>query len=285
VGPDSTKSADEFLESVSAVKASHPPSLASPGARVALEGTGWEAFHDGCDLRVALWLRILLECAVPIPRPLTYVYRHLGLTRRRGASLVKELVNSGYASKHRINPARRGGGMSLLEVSEAGYRLLSDARLPCEAPENAVGGGWLHGLCSRVVTAIARSDGYTASYEVSLGLEQTLRIDIMLSDGPYNKIFSQCCFSSPEREAENAIVALGIPSVQSGRLLLVCRDKRFAHTLAEILAPDPAYQRSRERVAIRVFGDLLAQYYERPDDGLCHDDNHIQSESEECSET
>jgi hypothetical protein len=169
---------------------------------------------------------------------------------------------------HQYHPCRRGGAIKVPEVTDTGWNELH--RFDMKRPIQVLGGGWEHNLCGLVVGELGRQKKYRPSYEVPVGLHKKLRVDVVLENLLAERVYCQCCFSSAEREAANAVEALSGPPVTFGQLLLICRDKAFANKLSKLLKGSLCRQ---QHLRIKVFGDLLESYYKKVGDGLLWNDH------------
>jgi hypothetical protein len=119
-----------------------------------------------------------------------------------------------------------------------------------------------------VVGAIGKRHKYRDFYEVSIGPQRDLRIDVVLESFDKPRIYCQCCFSSDEREVEAAVKALSIIPAEAGRLMLICKDKTLQKNISRLLKKENNYKKLQERVSIRLFGDLLEYYHKRHEGNL-----------------
>lgn len=260
---DFLKTTKDFLASVVSTKA---PNTYLPGTtgKGLSTSASIQPFSSAINKgREALLLQILFLCAVLIPPPLTDIYQHLQLARNKGVSLVKELINSGFALLHQFHPSRRGGCFKNLEVLDSGWSFLENSGLYVKRPKLVLGGGWRHNLSGIVTAEVAKWQKYQPSFEVITGPTKKVRMDLVLEKDGEIKIFVQCCFSSPEREYINAITALSSPPVTLGRLSLVCKDKKFANDLSKLFKSDPVYKKHHDKVTVKVFADILEHYYKK----------------------
>jgi hypothetical protein len=259
------KATKDFFEHIVAVKA---PSVYLPGyaSRSPVSGNVMPSKANAIvDERRALSLRILRRAGVRIPPPFTHIYEQEEVSRTMGARLVRDLVNSGYMQVYQYHPSRRGGAIKIPRVLDPGWLELS--QFGTERPEQVLGGGWDHDLCGKVVGAIGKRQNYRDSYEVLIGPEKDVRIDVVLEAVNKPRLYCQCCFSSASREVETAVRALSIIPVEAGRLLLVCRDKAIANTISRLLKKEDNYKQLQERILIKLFGDLLEYYHKRYEGG------------------
>ena len=142
------------------------------------------------------------------------------------------------------------------------------SRFGITSPKPVLGGGWDHNLCGLVVGELGRRRHYRLSYEVPIGPEKKTRVDAVLEGVNRETIYCQCCFSAIQREADNAVTLLSTPPVTSGHLLLVCRDKAFANILLKLVKREAVYLQHQHQVSIKVFGDVLEQYYKKSDEDV-----------------
>jgi len=208
----------------------------------------------------------LMLAGIPIPPRVGDIYEQIAVPRNKGASLIKDLINSGYMLVYQCHPSRRGGAIRIPRITDPGWLELS--RVDMERPEQVLGGGWDHDLCGKVLGAIGKRQKYQPFYEVPIGPQKKVRVDAVLQASNGDRIFCQCCFSSAEREIEVAVEALLIPSVAASRLLMVCRDRALANQLSNLLKKTDICEQVKQCISIRLFGDLLEHYYKKSKESL-----------------
>ena len=263
---DPLKPTTDFLNSITVQKAPSvylPESASrSPVSMNAMPGTA----NPITDERRALSRRILLAAGVYIPPPLTRIYDTVEVPRTIGARLVRDLVNGGYMLVYQYHPSRRGGAIKIPRVLDPGW--LELRQFGMERPEQVLGGGWDHDLCGKVVGSVGKRQNYRAFYEVPIGPQKDVRIDVVLEATNKPRLYCQCCFSSAAREVEAAVRALSTILAGAGRLLLVCRDKALAGTISPLLKKEETCRQLHERISIKLFGDLLEHYHMRNEGGM-----------------
>ncbi|MFC1781209.1 hypothetical protein ACFLZ8_02995, partial [Planctomycetota bacterium] len=119
-----------------------------------------------------------------------------------------------------------------------------------------------------LIRAMGKRHKYRDSYEVPIGPQRDLRIDVVLESFDKPRIYCQCCFSSAEREVEAAVKALSIIPAEAGSLLLVCKDKTIEKNISRLLKKENNYKQIQKRISIKLFGDLLEYYHKRQEGNL-----------------
>ena len=91
-----------------------------------------------------------------------------------------------------------------------------------------------------------------------------IRFDVVWEDRDGNRTFWQCGQSDPEREVEAALKAIEIPCVADSKLVIVCRDRKFADKVESLLKKKAKEnEKIKKLISIELFGDLLDNYYEQ----------------------
>jgi hypothetical protein len=263
---DTMKPTRDFLASVVARKR---PTVYLPAATVRRGGGcgGGERLHQSQDPgKRGLILRILMLGAAPIPPMVTDIYEKIGVDRAKGRQLVTEVVNAGLVLEHQYHPSRRGGAIKVLENTEAGYRELEP--LGIAQPNRVIQGSWEHNLCGAVLGAEGKRHHYQVSYEVLVGPEKDVRLDTVWQGQDGRRVFWQCAFSSPEREAQAVKRVWAGGLLADAQLVVVCRDGSFKTKLASLLKHQNVRDQSSERVGLMVFGDVLEHYYKESPEAL-----------------
>jgi len=201
-------------------------------------------------------LRILILLAKPIPPSLTNLYNQVGISRARGVSIIKKLETRGLVKLHKFLTGKRGGQLTLLEITRIGWSVLSNHGI--HQPKPVTKGSWEHNLGALAIGELHRHQRDSIDYELDLG---GVRMDIRTRSKTGQITFYQICISSPEREVQSVIKAMKIPVVKTNRLVLVCRDKSFEKKVISLLQkvyPTGAFNKT---ITIRLVGDALAKVY------------------------
>jgi len=188
------------------------------------------------------------------------------VNRAKGTRLVKELINSGFIIEKRYHPSRRGGGIKLPSITDAGVVELKHFGI--KLPAQVIQGSWDHNLCGATLGEIGKRKQYQVFYEVPVGPKKDVRIDVVWQAKNGQRIFWQCGVSSPEREAEVATKVLTNPALAKSRLGLACLDKVFANRLSNFLKKTRCYEQIQQYVSIKLFGDVLEHYYKKSKESL-----------------
>jgi hypothetical protein len=263
---DPMKATKDFLDGIVAQKAPTIFLPESPSGSSSFVDLSDGALNSIDSERRKLSLGILRAAATHIPPPVTHIYEQEELSRTRGASIVKYLVNGGYMRVYQYHASRRGGAMKIPRVMDRGWAELSQFGM--QPPQNVLGGGWEHNLCGKVLGAVGKRQHYRPSYEVPIGLCNNVRIDLVLAAINMARLYCQCCFSSAEREVEIAIKILSIIPAETGRLVMVCRDKAFLNAVSRLLKKADGDKQCHERISLKVFGDVLEHYYKKSQETL-----------------
>lgn len=204
------RTAEGFLQTVRAVKA---PSVYLPQKSADRYGrptiTEWS---NGASAEISsLYIQLLILAAVILPRPLTQMYKQLCITGAKGARAVRELVNVGLVLVHTFPTGKRGGGIRILQVTEAGWNKLSEYRV--KRPKTLTRGGWAHNLIAAALGTLGTGQGFRVAYEVVVG---DLRMDVRWQSPTGKLMFFQIALSRADREVEAVIKAMKVPAVAAG---------------------------------------------------------------------
>jgi hypothetical protein len=260
------KATKNFLSSIVAQKAPSvylSESTSQVSSLGGLVGKGSQATYEN---RKDLLLRILMFASVPIPPSFTDIYQQIGVNRNKGTRLIKELINSGFIVEKRYHPSRRGGGIKLPSITDAGMAELK--LFGIKSAVKVIQGSWDHNLCGVALGEIGKRKQYQVFYEVPVGPKKDVRIDVIWQAKNGQRIFWQCGVSSAQREAEVASKILRSPALTSNKLGLACIDKAFSTRLSHFLEKIPFYKQNRRDVSIRLFGDVLEHYYKKSKESL-----------------
>jgi DNA-binding Lrp family transcriptional regulator len=263
---DPMKTTKDFLDSIVAQKA---PSVYLPESTYqasTLEGVIGRGRQSAYESRKDLSLRILMLAAGPIPPPFTDMFQQIGVSRTAGARLVKELINSGLVVEKQYHPARRGGGIKLPCITDAGVAELK--RFGIKPPARVIQGSWDHNLCGTALGEIGKRKHYRVFYEVPIGPEKDVRIDVVWQAPDGSRVFWQCVFSSAEREVEAALRAVKTPAITNAKLGLVCANKTLADRVSNLLQKTDCYRDIQPYVSIKLCGDVLEHYYKKSEGSL-----------------
>ena len=243
--------AEEFCGNVTARKAAKLYLPASKTGSTA-SGVGLGAgIGDEC-------IRLLVLVATPLPRPLTWVYEQLRVTRTKGGRLVRQLVNAGLVCEHIFATGKQGGSLKILEVTNAGWDKLSELRM--EQPKALTHGGWEHNLVAAALELIGRGSKRKVSFEVVVS---DVRVDVCWQNPTGQIIFFQIGTSNPDREAANFLKASQTTVVQSNRLILVCRDKKFGERVKKLLKAEGHAGLAKGKLELRLAGEILQCVYDK----------------------
>ncbi|MCF7955252.1 MAG: MarR family winged helix-turn-helix transcriptional regulator [Phycisphaerae bacterium] len=244
---------DKFLQSIRFVEC---PTLYLPDARTAVSSGTKPSSKSGEDLSI----KALTLLAVPIPPRITDLYEMLNINRTKGSRLIKNLINSGFIIQHQYHPSRAGGSIKLLEITPTGWQKLKP--LGIDPPSKLIQGSWEHNLCGAVLSVIGKQQKYKVLYEVPVGPEKTVRIDVIWENEDGKRIYWQCGVSSHQREAQSIIKALEVPAIRSGQLALLCKNKNFGNQVSKLLNAKSKY------VSIKLISDALDHYYKKTGESL-----------------
>ena len=244
---------ERFQQSLHYVKR---PTLYLPEAKTAASSgikSSSKSFED-------LSTKGLTLLAVHIPPRITDLYEMLDTNRTKGSRLIKNLINSGFVIQHQYHSSRAGGSIKLLEITPTGWQQLMAINI--NPPSKLIQGSWEHNLCAAVLGTIGKQQNYKVLYEVPIGPEKTVRIDVIWQSKEGKRIYWQCGVSSPQREAQSIIKALEIPAIRSGKLALLCKNKNFGNQVTKLL------DAKNKQVSIKLIGEALEHYYKKTGESL-----------------
>lgn len=244
---------EKFLQRLHYVKC---PALYLPEAKTAVSSD----IKSSSKSVESLLIKALTLLAVPLPPRTTDLYEMLNINRAKGSRLIKNLINSGFIIQHQYHPSKAGGSIKVLEITTIGWQKLMTINI--NPPSKLIQGSWEHNLCGAMLSAIGKQLNYKVLYEVPVGLEKTVRIDVIWQSEDGKRIYWQCGVSSPQREALSIIKALEVPAIRSGKLALLCKNKNFGNQVSKLLDAKSEY------VSIKLIGDAFERYYKKTGESL-----------------
>jgi hypothetical protein len=259
---NSSKATKDFFDSLTTIE---EPSFYLPGSVAVGHNRDKFSYSDTkktSETRLSKLREILNWAGAYIPGPYTAMYENIGVNRTQGLSLVREAIDIGWITEGQYHPSRRGGCIKIPLPTEKGWQELEC--LGKERPEAVLGGGKDHDLGGKVLKVLGNWHGYsTCLYEILIGVEKNVRTDVVLQNTKGERIYCQCCFSDAPREAVAGCKILSVTPAETSKVLFVTKDKAFSYNLLKLLSKEAVYQQNKERVFMRVFGDLLEAYYKR----------------------
>ena len=263
---DPMKPTKDFLDSIVAQKAPNVYLPESTHQASTLEGVIGRGGPSAYESRKDLSLRILMLAAGPIPPPFTDMFQQIGVSRTVGGRLVKELVNSGFIVEKAYHPSRRGGGIKLPCITDAGVAELK--RFGIKPAARVIQGSWDHNLCGTALGEIGKRKHYRVFYEVPIGSEKDVRIDVVWQAQDGGRVFWQCVFSSADREVEAALRAIKTLAITNAKLGLVCANKTLADRVSNLLKKTDCWRDIEQYVSVKLFADVLEHYYKKSEGSL-----------------
>ncbi len=108
---------------------------------------------------------------------LTGVDKQAGISRGRGSTLRKALEREELIKMHRIKTGRRGGQIKVTEITDKGYELLKQFKVPVQKPagRGSYGHKWWQWIICEFFErrgAIARPEQEVASKAIEVGVTQ-----------------------------------------------------------------------------------------------------------------
>lgn len=197
-------------------------------------------------------LRVLIAAARRVPPPLTHIYQNAGLSRKQGRQAVQGLCQRGLVREHRFSTGRRGGRLSLLELTEAGWQAASQRGV--RQPRPLTRGGWAHDVIAGALVAIGRRTGWRVDCEQPLGGG---RVDVVWQGSDGRRIAYQIGLSDPQREAETLARMAGRADTTTVRLVAVVPDKGFGQRLQQALGRQDGSGELGAQVEMRLAGSVL----------------------------
>jgi DNA-binding Lrp family transcriptional regulator len=198
-------------------------------------------------------LEFMVAAATGLPVPLTELYRRLGISGTEGWRIVKRLQDVGFIRIHNFSTGKRGGQLSLPEVTDPAWQFL--IRKGLYRPKSRTNGDWEHEIADVLIEAEGKKQGQKVSFEPDLG---GMRADVQWLDPKTGKrwIFN-IGISRPAHEVDSIEKFLKLPAASDCKFTLVCRDAEFVRNVKAILK-----QRKREgailrRIEIKLVADFV----------------------------
>jgi len=181
-------------------------------------------------------IELMVHVAASLPAPVTKIYARMALSSTAGRRIIKRLQELGLARIHCFPTGKRGGQISLIELTEPAWELLREKGFA--KPKPKTGGDWEHEVAAQLIEAEGKKLGYKVSFEVELG---GVRVDVQWLDTKtgQRKLFN-IGISRPAYEVESIEKLLKLPASNDSNLTLVARDSTFAKKVNSIIkATDP----------------------------------------------
>jgi len=170
-------------------------------------------------------LRLFLEDVAAHPGAgVTDRYRRLGLSRRKGTVLKKQLVEAGLVRG--VDVPLPGGRVTLLELSNDGLAVLGQ---PTASPRH---GGVVHKFWVERIAQALRSGGYAVNFETAIGGGQA--VDLVAINGNMSVAVE---VEVSGRRLDASLEKLG--RAAGARAILACADNVVADRARQRVKADP----------------------------------------------
>jgi DNA-binding MarR family transcriptional regulator len=195
---------------------------------------------------------MILSVTGPI-KPLTKLYDMLQVSRPTGVKLTKRLEAIGFICIHTFATGKRGGKISLVEVTEAGWDILNKCGV--FKKKNKTNGSWEHETAAAAIEVYARKNNETVDFEIDVG---GVRVDVRSTDpmGGRQTLYN-IGVSSVERECDSIERYIKLPAANNASFILVVRDPDFSRKVEAELKRRGISDDAAKKVTIKLFTDYL----------------------------
>ena len=198
-------------------------------------------------------IQMLTMAAMDKPQQLCKIYDLLGVNRRDGRKIVDNLELKGLLRIHTFSTGKVGGQVSYPEVMDIGWQVLETKGFVKPLP--LTGGGFLHNLCAKLVTAAEKAQGRNVRYEVDI---YGKRLDVESRDGKTGeRTFFNIGISSPDREADSIDAIVKMPVLTGNKFVFVGLDNAFVKQVKDALKAKGWKKEVINKLEMRVIGDYI----------------------------
>jgi hypothetical protein len=173
-------------------------------------------------------LRLAVEAGFHPYRSVTGHYQRVGLDRLAGRKALEWLQNHAFAKAHKVSPGKRGGQLSLIEITPIGWAELTARGFQHPAPVGR--GDFLHSAVATALSILGHRDGHAVQVERAFG---NVFGDVIHETRDGRLIVHQIGMSNPKWEV-NSLQRL-LRSAGITELVLVLRDKNFQQKVSALL--------------------------------------------------
>jgi hypothetical protein len=172
-------------------------------------------------------LEFMVVVHIGIPRPITKYYDQMNISRAAGAKLTQHVELLGLIRVHQFSTGKRGGKVSLVEITPEGWKLLEGKGFTRK--KKKTGGAFEHDAAADLVEADGRKKGSAVTFEEDVG---GLRVDVLLTDPKSgSKTLVNIGVSNVQRECDSIEKFLNLPISKSSEFILVARDSDFVRAV------------------------------------------------------
>jgi len=188
-----------------------------------------------------------------IPRPITKYYEHLNISRAAGAKLTQRIELLGFIRVHHFSTGKRGGKVSLIEITPEGKKLLESKGF--FKRKKKTGGDFEHDAGTDLVEDDGKKKGNNVTFEADVG---GLRVDILLTNPKSGcKTLVNIGVSNVKHECDSIEKFLNLPISKSAEFILVARDLDFAKGIESELKKRGIAIDTLPNVHINLIADYL----------------------------
>jgi len=197
--------------------------------------------------------QMLAVIATGPPKPITKVYEQMSISGAQGRRISKRLESVGAIILHSIPTGRRGGQLSIPEITDYGWEILRKNGI--SRAKSKTNGTFVHEATARLIESLEKRKSRTVDFEIDVGGRH-------LDAGSVDKINGDRTFfnigvTNPAREAENIEAILKLPVMQISKFVFVGRDAKFVKEVQKILkSKDPTGNLLRQ-VEIKIIADFV----------------------------
>jgi hypothetical protein len=196
---------------------------------------------------------MLVRIATGATEPMCGIYQQMGVSRAQGRRIVKPLISMGLIIIHSLPTGRRGGRLSLPEITDCGWQILVEKGISRPRPKTK--GGFMHELAARLIEACEKGQSRTVRFEIDVGGR---RLDVeSIDNNTGNRTLFNIGITDPKREADNIEAILKLPVIQTSKLIFVAHNKKFAHEVQKILTSKDTTGSLLKQVEMKTIADFV----------------------------
>jgi len=198
-------------------------------------------------------LEFMTQVITSKPTTVTRIDKRLCLNAMQGRRVRKALEDTGLIRIHAFSTGRVGGRISLVEITDIGWELLSKKGF--SRPKVKVGGSWEHQTAAQLVEADGIRSGYKVSFEIPMG---SIQADVQWLD---TKTGRRTVFfigiSRPRHEVDSIERFFKLPMAADVQVVLVARDTSFAKAVKSDLKSREHGDDMLRRIEIKLVADFV----------------------------
>ena len=198
-------------------------------------------------------MEFMVQAGTGLPAPIMSYYDRMAINATQGRRITRRLEELGFIKIHAFSTGKRGGRISLVEVTEPGWKLLEKNGV-CR-PKARTNGDWEHEAAAQLIEAAGKKQGCAVSFEVEIG---GMRLDVQWLDRKSGQRHSfNIGISRPAHEVESIEKFFQLPASHNNAFTLVARDTDFAKKVKDILNQKDPQGRLLSQINIKLVTDLI----------------------------